>query len=90
MAGDEVATVAEVALLCGVRDECEGSVIRLDRLDTTAESFEKVGASGVKEVIAVEVELLDDRQRGGGSPELGQRDGAIERDDGAGHAGEIA
>ena len=51
------------------------------RLGAAAEPAQQVGADGVEEVVAVEVELVDERERGLRPVDLGDRDGAVERDD---------
>src|SRR5215211_832396 len=56
-------------------------LVRQRRLGVAAEASQEIGADGVEEVVAVEVEAVDERERRVGPVDLGHRDGAVQRDD---------
>ena len=62
----------------------DGAAILLVRVFIASETREEVGADGVEDVVAVERELLHERERDVRPVDLGDRDRAVERDDGLG------
>ncbi len=66
-AGQEVA-------LRRVRGKGDCRLVRLRRLGVTAEPPEEIGADGVEEVVALEIEGLDEGERRIRPFDLGQRD----------------
>ena len=71
----------EVAALGWVGHQAEGSRVRRPRGGVVARATQELGADRVREVVAVEVERVDEGQRLDRVAQLGDRDGAVERHD---------
>ncbi len=78
------AAAGEVRGLGGVVDEGEGGVVRRPGVVGATEAAQQLGTGDVPGVVALEGEPVDGGQADGGAVELGDRDGAVELDDGRG------
>jgi hypothetical protein len=83
-ASDDVTPALQETALGGVVAPCDREVVGDHRLLTAAEPLQEVGADRVKQVIPIEVETIDQRQRGVRSVDLRHRNRAVQRDDWAG------
>ena len=72
---------AQVGALGGVLGGGDGGVVCLLRLGAAAEPAEHVGAGGVPCVVARQGQPVDEREGDFRAVQLGDRDGAVERDD---------
>src|ERR1700724_3282803 len=74
------APLQEVALGC-VLGAGDRRLVRQPRFGVAAEAPEQVGADGVEQVVARQVEAIDHGERGVRSLDLGYRDRTVEPDD---------
>src|SRR5581483_634259 len=74
--------------LGGVLGSVQGGLILACRFRVAAEAAQQVGADGVEQVVAVQVQFVDQVERAARAVDLGDRDRAVQRDDWGGRVRE--
>src|SRR5579863_6980834 len=85
---EAVAAGGEEGALGRVPGQYDGLVVGRRGVGAAAEAAQQVGPGRVVQVVAVQVQRVDLRERGGGAVGLGQRDRAVERHHRGGRQGE--
>jgi hypothetical protein len=67
----------------GVVTARDRRIVRTSGFVGAPESAKQIGANGVEQVVAIKAQRIDERQRGAGTLDFGDRDGAVKCDDGS-------